>query len=1164
MAADENFPWHAANPSKQSITELLHNPRASKLELPDVSSFELSSKSLSLNSSPPTDLPTPCDINHFESYLRKYAPRHAEFQRENRRAPPEPQQLHSVPSQFFETDFAPASSHHLLVLQEHHNALSQHPQLPQLRNQLSTYQTTLEYHLKKQLDNQSAQIAQSISNIRTLRQNILQTVAALRETRQKASTLIPTVTSPILAVQRLTQIQANLNALKEALNRVHTVANAPADVSILLDSGEYSAAIDTVANAKAALSHPHLSAFKALGPVRARLAQSVEQIDNALRQQFRLALMDNNELTLNHVVSLVNRMGRLPLLSRYFMREIKGGLTRELAGVDSLSAAAKYAKASASRAVLLVNIIHCGKEGDLSAEEFRKNPPEAWKTQMREAHADLDELVANVVDRMLGNWSVRDTLQERAFIVITPENELTAENCFDEFKAALRFGEEVRCLEQLAEDLEGTFFVEKRRSALRAKISEKQIAFLGAFHKAHVDSLTRTIRSDRWQEVRVTEAASRLLTAVVGPPTAASMEKASSSPVSKKGSSEVPQGTIIIGDEAFKTVATGVRYVRSMCAYSLLTEKSPTLGSEFGRRGNDFCRLFNSLVGKAILGAAALQWSALRSITARHLSLASRTIALAAALANHINRPLEEVLTGTQVKLILPLVKKSEKDLRDHHAQLLAKILAIMMDRLDAHEKTLKSLPWSKQQEMERFEIPSMYAVTLAKEASVLHRILWSVLPKREVFDIFQRVCAAYGTHLTEAYGALDGGEEWIRVRVANDVSCLHNRLRPLEVFKSNPASFKPLSRLYNRFAKDFFGTGTKVASAAKSKEARKSGTPLSSNSPKSKKSSSAAKPQSSESKRTYPVEPKEVRDSEDNSSSTLNKEISEGSSRITPRTENGPKSTNSSDIDSKSAGTVRKVSLEEKGAFNSSQDATTGESAVNRIGNLQENGQSPSEVMSTSMQEKSRTHPSPEVQDDSSLQGSVKIGTTSTSSEKTKENYNESKIETVSTTETIPGKSPLVPTASKDLRQGTTSESAEEDAQPRNVAHTGDSLVTLLADRSDVVTSETNEGDSPEEYSKARSDKGKSEEKESLSVNDSHAAADGTGANGLQERTSQELLDGGNLKSNMPQHPNIVIKEDYRSEEILDVEQERINDSQLDEQSRGEHTAAAHQDLKQ
>ncbi|CAN8065434.1 unnamed protein product, partial [Agarophyton chilense] len=475
MSADDQFPWHVANSSKQSITELLHNPRASKLDLPDVS-FDLSSKSLSINSSPLTDLPTPYDINHFESYLRKYAPLYSEFQRHHRREPLDPQQLHSVPSQFFEADFEPASSQHLLTLQEHHHALSQHPRLAQLRSQLTTHQTTLEYHLKKQLDNQSAQLSQSMSNIRTLRETILNTAAALRETRQKAATLIPTVTSPILAVQRLTQIQANLNAVKAALNRVHTVANAPSDVSILLDSGEYSAAIDTVANAKTALSDHHLSSLKALGPIRARLAQSVEQIDNALRQQFRLALMENNELTLNHVVSLVNRMGRLPLLSRYFMREIKDGLARELANVTSLSNAAKHAKTSASRAVLLANIIHCAQsESDTSPKNADKEPPEAWKIQMREAHADLDELVSNVVDRMLTNWSVHDTLQERTFIVITPENELTVENCFDEFKAALRFAEEVRSLEQLAEELENMFFVEKKRSALRAKISEKQV-----------------------------------------------------------------------------------------------------------------------------------------------------------------------------------------------------------------------------------------------------------------------------------------------------------------------------------------------------------------------------------------------------------------------------------------------------------------------------------------------------------------------------------------------------------------------------------------------------------------------------------------------------------------------------------------------------------------
>lgn len=831
MSADEEPSWAMRTAPKQSITELLHNPRPSKLELPRVPSFDISAASLSLAPTTEAQLPEPYDINFFEPYLRKYAPLVERFESEIQRAAPTPQQLYSVPSEFFDPDFAPASSQHLLQLQQADTPLCDHPRLPELRAELTEYQTTLEHHLKLQLDRQETPISQAIANIRTLRQSILDTAAALRQTRNNAALLIPKVSSPVLAVERLTQVQANLNALKEALNHVQTVTNAPSDVAILLDSGEYSAAIDTVAHAKAALSHPHLSAFNALSPIRARLAHSVEQIDNALRQQFRLALADNNELTLNHVVSLVNRMARLPLLSRYFMHEIKDDLTRQLSNVTSLHAAAKAVKASASRAVLLANIIHNGQPPNQpsSSSSAPSEPTEAWKKQVMDAYTDVDDLIAGTVHRILGNSTVQDALSERVFIVIIPDNDLTPENCFDEFKAALRFGEEIRALKELADELDRTFGVERRRSALRAKISEKQIAFLSAFHKAHVDALTRTIRSDRWQEIRVNEATSRLLSAVVGPPTAGKPEGQDEDEEGEGNGPQpppIPPGVIVIGDEAFRTVATGVRYVRSICAYSLLTEQSPTMRSEFGRRGNDFCRLFNSLVGEAILQAAALQWSALRSITARHLSLASRTIALAAAVATHVNQPLEKALSGAQAKIILPLVKRSEKDLRDHHGQLLAKILAIMMDRLDAHEKTLKSLPWSKQQEMERFEMPSVYAVTLAKEASVLHRILWSVLPRSEVFDIFQRVCAAYGTHLSEAYSVLDGTAEWIRARVANDVSCLHNRLRLLDVFKANPALFNPLSKLYARFAKEFFETGTKKVSTEKPEDKHKSQSP--------------------------------------------------------------------------------------------------------------------------------------------------------------------------------------------------------------------------------------------------------------------------------------------------------------------------------------------------
>lgn len=669
--------------------------------------------------------------------------------------------------------------------------------------------------MRARLAAQSPQITASLSRVRALRAELLATADAARQTRTQAAALVPAVTDGLRAVRAVSAVQTNIRALRETVASLQQVLRAPDDVNLLLQTGEYAAAIHAVHAAKDALAHRHLAPVVALAPARGRLAQAVEAIDTALRDEFRNALRAGRgqDDTLREVVSLVALMGRLPLLRGFFLKEIKIELGKELKAVDSLHVACRELKASAEQALTLINIIATHrKTADAETEDI--------SGLLREVHGDLEDMLASVVDRVLGPFYVSQKTGARGgFLVITPMESLTEQTCFDEFKAALKFGEEIRSLEQAANELEQMFSLEKKSSLLRAKISERHFAFLSSFHKAHVGTLTETVKEDRWQEIRTPDGARRLLSAVLDEES----EKDGTLPhPSGNGIQPTPNGavqdltlderngSVVIGAGSFKTVASGIRYLRSVCAYTLLAEKSPRLAPEIARRATELARLFNSLVGKAILGAAALQWSGLRSITARHLSLASRTVAMAAALADRIDKPLARALSSSQAGVVLPMIQKSEKDLRDHHGQLLAKILTIMMDRLDAHEIVLRSLPWGKYAEMRRFDMPSAYIATLVKEATVLHRILWSVLPKTEVSDIFTRVCAAYGNHLTESYSSLDGGKEWVRSRVAEDVTCLHDRLLSLDVFKAKPEAFEPVRKLYVRFAKELHESASK------------------------------------------------------------------------------------------------------------------------------------------------------------------------------------------------------------------------------------------------------------------------------------------------------------------------------------------------------------------
>eukprot|EP00173_Palmaria_palmata_P004484 Plantae.Rhodophyta-Palmaria_palmata.ctg6227.p1 GENE.Plantae.Rhodophyta-Palmaria_palmata.ctg6227~~Plantae.Rhodophyta-Palmaria_palmata.ctg6227.p1 ORF type:complete len:409 (-),score=78.22 Plantae.Rhodophyta-Palmaria_palmata.ctg6227:530-1687(-) len=375
-------------------------------------------------------------------------------------------------------------------------------------------------------------------------------------------------------------------------------------------------------------------------------------------------------------------------------------------------------------------------------------------------------------------------------------------NFFDETKGAVRFGDAMRTMDGLVHDLARIMLPAAIKSnggeggkvsvgaaahrrnplnALRSEISERSLAFVNALAKSHSDSLTSALHAEKWTEVKVPLGVLRLVACVTGD-SLPSFDKnlAAASPASDDGRRFT--SAVHIREERYKTVGSGLRYVRSICASAFLTDKLPFASSEAARRGVELSRTFNSVAGRAILGASALQWAGLRSITARHIALASRTIALAFGIAPHISAPLQNAVSENQVAAVGSLMMQTEKDMRNHHVQLIAKIMFIMMERSAAHEEALTALPWKKPLEMRRFETPSAYVTTLSKVAAVLHRILWSILPNREVVDIFNKVFKAYGLHLSDAYRALDEVRPWVQQRIMADVFLSYERLSVLDV----------------------------------------------------------------------------------------------------------------------------------------------------------------------------------------------------------------------------------------------------------------------------------------------------------------------------------------------------------------------------------------------
>ena len=110
----------------------------------------------------------------------------------------------------------------------------------------------------------------------------------------------------------------------------------------------------------------------------------------------------------------------------------------------------------------------------------------------------------------------------------------------------------------------------------------------------------------------------------------------------------------------------------------------PVIASEATACVVDLARFFESRTRQLVLFAGALHSSArLRTITAKHLGLASQSLNLIEALLPHVRAALSDALQNNDSEL-LKEVDAVSRDYADHHRKILAKFSTIIGEVVDA------------------------------------------------------------------------------------------------------------------------------------------------------------------------------------------------------------------------------------------------------------------------------------------------------------------------------------------------------------------------------------------------------------------------------------------------------------------------------------------------
>lgn len=124
-----------------------------------------------------------------------------------------------------------------------------------------------------------------------------------------------------------------------------------------------------------------------------------------------------------------------------------------------------------------------------------------------------------------------------------------------------------------------------------------------------------------------------------------------------------------------------------------------------------------------------MQSAGLKNITAKHLALASQSIGVMIVLIPKLN------------KCIYPLIEQNNnlvsefdrivEDYSNHQSEIHKKLVAIMNERFNAHVKSMQSIEWDEEEEIEKNA--NAYMETLVTETIRLHKVLSKYLPVDEL-----------------------------------------------------------------------------------------------------------------------------------------------------------------------------------------------------------------------------------------------------------------------------------------------------------------------------------------------------------------------------------------------------------------------------------------------
>lgn len=210
--------------------------------------------------------------------------------------------------------------------------------------------------------------------------------------------------------------------------------------------------------------------------------------------------------------------------------------------------------------------------------------------------------------------------------------------------------------------------------------------------------------------------------------------------------------TLAINGAQYYMVGTGIMLVKMLGDYSSVAEAIPELAADAISCTVELLRHFNTRSTQLVLGAGALDTAHLKRITAKHLALASQTLAAVLALLPALRAVLLMRLPPHQHVLLTELANVTA-DILAHENRIRAKFVSIVKDLLVKSCSDMSGLPWADPSAI--LPRPCLPMDELIKGVATLHRILSSVMRPDQLADVFSRILVMVNAQVPGQFSGL-------------------------------------------------------------------------------------------------------------------------------------------------------------------------------------------------------------------------------------------------------------------------------------------------------------------------------------------------------------------------------------------------------------------------